>query len=77
LRKGKQSGIGERSVMWRGRHRYGGRGRFPKPVTLGRIPPITSFIPNPSRTAEPILIEFAEEEVFRLVDMEGLFARRG
>jgi predicted DNA-binding protein (UPF0251 family) len=67
LRKGKQSGIGERPVWWRGRHRYGGRGRFPKPVTLGRIPPITSFIPNPSRTAEPILIEFAEEEVFRLV----------
>jgi predicted DNA-binding protein (UPF0251 family) len=63
--------------MWRGRHRYGGRGRFPKPVTLGSIPPITCFIPNPSGTAEPILIEFAEEEVFRLVDMGGLFARRG
>jgi predicted DNA-binding protein (UPF0251 family) len=72
LRKGKQSGIGERPVMWRGRHRYGGRGRFPKPVTLGSIPPITSFIPNPSRTPEPILIEFAEVEAFRIVDMEGL-----
>jgi predicted DNA-binding protein (UPF0251 family) len=72
LRKGKQSGIGERPVWWRGRHRYGGRGRFPKPVTLGRIPPITSFIPNPSGTPEPIFIEFAEVEAFRLVDMEGL-----
>jgi predicted DNA-binding protein (UPF0251 family) len=72
LRKGKQSGIGERPVMWRGRHRYDGRGRFPKPVTLGSIPPITSFIPNPSRTPEPILIEFAEVKAFRLVDMEGL-----
>jgi len=58
--------------MWRGRHRCGGRGRFPKPVTLGSIPPITSFIPNPSRNPEPVFIEFAEVEAFRLVDMEGL-----
>jgi predicted DNA-binding protein (UPF0251 family) len=72
LRKGKQSGIGERPVMWQGRHRYSGRGRFPKPVTLGSIPPITGFIPNPSRTPEPILLQFAEVEAFRLVDMEGL-----
>ena len=72
LRKDKQSGIGERPVMWRGRHRYGRRGRFPKPVTLGSIPPITSFIPNPTRDPEPIFIEFAEVEAFRLVDMEGL-----
>jgi predicted DNA-binding protein (UPF0251 family) len=58
--------------MWRGRHRYGRRGRFPKPVTLGVIPPITSFTPNPSRNLEPVFIEFAEVEAFRLVDMEGL-----
>ncbi len=58
--------------MWRGRHRYGRRGRFPKPVTLGTIPPITSFVPNPSRGLEPVFIEFAEVEAFRLVDMEGL-----
>ncbi len=58
--------------MWRGRHRCGGRGRFPKPVTLGIIPPITSFIPNPSWNLEPFFIEFAEVEAFRLVDMEGL-----
>jgi predicted DNA-binding protein (UPF0251 family) len=58
--------------MWRGRHRYGRKGRFPKPVTLGSIPSITSFIPNPSRDPEPVLIEFAEVEAFRLVDMEGL-----
>ncbi len=58
--------------MWRGRHRCGGRGRFPKPVTLGTIPSITSFTPNPSRNSEPVFIEFAEVEAFRLVDMEGL-----
>jgi predicted DNA-binding protein (UPF0251 family) len=58
--------------MWRGRHRYGRRGRFPKPVTLGAIPPISSFIPNPIMGLEPVFIEFAEVEAFRLVDMEGL-----
>jgi uncharacterized protein len=58
--------------MWRGRHRYGRRGRFPKPVTLEAIPPISSFIPNPIRGLEPVFIEFAEVEAFRLVDMEGL-----
>jgi uncharacterized protein len=58
--------------MWRGRHRCGGRGRFPKPVTLGTIPPMTSFVPNPQRSLEPVFIEFAEVEAFRLVDLEGL-----
>jgi predicted DNA-binding protein (UPF0251 family) len=58
--------------MWRGRHRCGRIGRFPKPVTLGSIPPMTSFIPNPTREREPIFIEFAEVEAFRIVDMEGL-----
>ncbi len=58
--------------MWRGRHRYGRRGRFPKPVTLGTTPSIASFIPNPLRNPEPVYIEFAEVEAFRLVDMEGL-----
>jgi predicted DNA-binding protein (UPF0251 family) len=72
LKKDKQSGIGEKNVMWRRRHRCGGRGRFPKPVTLGSIPPITSFIPNPPRNPEPVFIEFAEVEASRLVDMEGL-----
>ena len=58
--------------MWRGRHRCGRRGRFPKPVTLGAIPSITSFVPNPLRNQEPVFIEFAEVEAFRLVDLEGL-----
>jgi predicted DNA-binding protein (UPF0251 family) len=58
--------------VWRGRHRYGRRGRFPKPVTLGNIPPINSFNPNPPRNLKPAFIEFAEVEAFRLVDMKGL-----
>jgi predicted DNA-binding protein (UPF0251 family) len=58
--------------MWRERHRYGRRGRFPKPVTLGTIPPINSFTPNPSRNLESVFIELAEVEAFRLVDVEGL-----
>ena len=58
--------------MWRGRHRYGQRGRLPKPVILGNMPSITTFTPNPLRNVEPVFIEFAEVEAFRLVDMEGL-----
>ncbi|MFA5571712.1 MAG: DUF134 domain-containing protein, partial [Candidatus Bathyarchaeia archaeon] len=58
--------------MWRGRHRYGKRGRLPKPINLETIPPITSFIPNPPINQNPIFIEFAEIEALRLVDLEGL-----
>lgn len=58
--------------MWRGRHRYGRRGRCPKPVILENIPLTSSFIPNPSTNLDPIFIELAEVEAFRLVDMEGL-----
>ena len=58
--------------MWRGRHRCGRRGRLPKPVTLGTLPSITIFTPNPPRNPEPVYVEFAEVETFRLVDMEGL-----
>jgi predicted DNA-binding protein (UPF0251 family) len=57
---------------WQHRHRRGRRGRFPKPVTLGIIPPINSFTPTPPNNMEPVFIEMAELEAFRLVDMEGL-----
>ena len=36
------------------------------------IPPITGLIPNPARNLEPIFIDIAELEAFRLVDLEGL-----
>jgi predicted DNA-binding protein (UPF0251 family) len=35
-------------------------------------PPINGLIPNPSRNLAPILIEIAELEALRLVDLEGL-----
>lgn len=58
--------------MWRGRHRYGRRGRFPKPVTLGTIPFMTSFAPTPQRCLDPVFIEFAEVEALKLVDKDGI-----
>jgi len=58
--------------MWRQRHRHGRRGRFPKPITLGVIPPANSLTPNPAGNLEPIVIDVAELEAFRLVDLEGL-----
>jgi predicted DNA-binding protein (UPF0251 family) len=33
---------------------------------------VDSFTPAPIRNADPVLIEIAELEAFRLVDMEGL-----
>ncbi|NLE04163.1 MAG: DUF134 domain-containing protein [Crenarchaeota archaeon] len=58
--------------MWRGRYRCGRRGRCPKPVTLENIPVTTIFSPIPATRSEPVFIEFAEVEAFRLVDMQGL-----
>jgi predicted DNA-binding protein (UPF0251 family) len=58
--------------MWCRRFRHGRRGRSPKPIILGATPPISSFTPNPISSLEPILLEAAELEAFRLVDFEGL-----
>ena len=60
------------NIMWRRRHRCGKRGRFPKPVTLGAVPAVNKFTPIPLRNIEPIFMEMAELEAFRLVDMDGL-----
>ena len=57
---------------WRHRRRHGRRGRFPKPVNIGKAPTIDKLIPVPERGKEPIYIEPAEVEVLRLVDFEGL-----
>ncbi len=35
-------------------------------------PQITGFHPTPARSLEPIFIDIAELEAFRLVDLEGL-----
>jgi predicted DNA-binding protein (UPF0251 family) len=58
--------------MWRQRFRCGRKGRFPKPVMLRATPPINGFVPNPPRNIDPIFLELAELEAFRLVDLEGL-----
>ncbi|MEM2920914.1 MAG: DUF134 domain-containing protein [Candidatus Bathyarchaeia archaeon] len=59
--------------MFRRRHRHGKRGRLPKPIWLGVVPPVTGLDPVESKgTSEPVYLEPAELEAFRLVDVEGL-----
>jgi predicted DNA-binding protein (UPF0251 family) len=59
-------------TMSRRRCRRGRRGRFPKPVFIPNPSKVEKFIPEPKTTANPILIEPAEVEALRLVDLEGL-----
>ncbi len=58
--------------MWQQRYRYGKRGRIPKPIMLGAMPFANSFTPNSVRNLEPVFLDLAELEAFRLVDLEGL-----
>ena len=55
------------------RRRRGRRGRFPKPINLGSTISVTSFTPSPPSNSPAILIDRAELETLRLVDLEGLF----
>jgi predicted DNA-binding protein (UPF0251 family) len=57
---------------WRRRRRRGRKGRFPKPVSIEKVPAIDKFTPTPQGNPEPIYIEPAELEALRLVDLEGL-----
>ncbi len=57
--------------MWR--KRRGGRGRFPIQPKIGPKPLAERMNPEPSGTREPIHIDHAEEEVLRLVDLEGMY----
>lgn len=45
---------------------------MPKPIMLRTRPPISGFVPTPPSSLEPILLDVAELEAFRLVDFEGL-----
>jgi hypothetical protein len=54
------------------RRRRGRRGRFPKPVTIPNPPKAERLVPEPITNANSILIEPAEVEALRLVDLEGL-----
>ena len=57
---------------WRHRHRRGRCGRLPKPITIEKPPNIKTFSPNLKSDLPPIIIEPAEVESLRLVDLEGL-----
>jgi predicted DNA-binding protein (UPF0251 family) len=54
------------------RHRRGQRGRLPKPVIISNPTKTQKFIPQPAIPGNSIIIEPAELEAMRLVDLEGL-----
>jgi predicted DNA-binding protein (UPF0251 family) len=56
----------------RWRQRRGQRGRQPKPIMLDTFPRITRFTPTPPSADSPIVLDLAELEALRLVDLEGL-----
>jgi len=59
-------------MMHRKRRRHGTRGRIPTPVYIGKQPTAKTFKPEQGEEGEPIILEPAELEAFRLVDLEGL-----
>lgn len=56
------------------RYRRGwrGRGRPPKPITLGEVPTPTTFTPSWTKNSIPVRIYASELEAMRLVDREGM-----
>ena len=58
--------------MMRGRRRRGRYGRMPHPVRVSHTTEIKAFNPEPPNSLEPVLIEPAELEVIRLIDIEDL-----
>jgi len=60
------------TMGWRHRCRRGRRGRFPKPITIEKVPSVNKFSPFPQTNPSSIHIETAELEALRLVDLEGL-----
>jgi predicted DNA-binding protein (UPF0251 family) len=54
------------------RRGWGGRGRPPKPVSLGQIPAQTSFIPTKLKNRNPVHLYASELEAMRLVDKDSL-----
>jgi len=55
---------------WCRRRRHGPIGRPPKPVRIGFVPPIRRFEPFPPSGFPPVMLEAAEIEALRLVDLE-------
>jgi len=56
----------------KGRRRRGNRGRIPSPVNVGHRLITDAFIPYPEANRPEVLLEHAELEAIRLVDLEGL-----
>lgn len=56
----------------RRRQRRGRRGRFPKPVKIPNPSKVEKLVPEPRTNSISILIEPAEVEALRLVDLKGL-----
>jgi len=56
----------------RARNRRGSKGRAPTPVFIGKNISSDSFTPQKPSSEEPIVLEGAELEAMRLVDLEGL-----
>lgn len=48
------------------------RGRIPTPVYVSKQPVVETFTPYPEKDESYIMLEPAELEAFRLVDLEGL-----
>jgi hypothetical protein len=59
-------------VQRRARNRRGSIGRSPTPVFIGKHVPSDSFTPKNPSSEEPVVLEEAEIETLRLVDVEGL-----
>ena len=59
-------------MIRRGRRRRGRRGRMPTPVFIDHQLEAEAFEPQPSSEKPPVVLEHAELEVLRLVDLEGL-----
>lgn len=58
--------------QWRKRHRHGKTGRPPKPVATTTTNLPEKFEPTPKINEEPILLEPAEIEALKLVELEKL-----
>lgn len=54
------------------RHRHGRRGRNPKPINIDNPPKTNTFTPQTQKNQTPIILDPAEVEAQRLVDLEGL-----
>ncbi|MCD6402991.1 MAG: DUF134 domain-containing protein [Candidatus Aenigmarchaeota archaeon] len=57
---------------WRWGCRKFGRGRPPSWLFLYSLPNVKEFVPQPMLNPQPIELSYAEYEVLRLLDLEGL-----